>query len=176
MKRLLVLTVAVIFTNMPLLASDITPLQIMFVAKTMFPEATDVTVFISGKDASGVETTFGRAASQTQLTPKVFIIDDTKGVGEAVRQVGDGSIILMLNGGVLNEKSTQLFILKKCKEKQADLITTSKDYATLGALAGLYKDETAKLAISLNLKHNAHLAGKFTPEFQEKLRVKEVIE
>lgn len=177
MRKILALTAAVVLTaNIQLMAGDITPLQLMFVARSVFPEASKVAVFVSGNDVSGVEETFSRAAVQTKLTPKVYMVENSQGVGQAVRAIDDGAIILVLNDGVLSDKSTQLFILKKCKEKQAALITNSRDYANLGALMGLYKDESKKLAITLNLKHNAHLAAKFTPEFQEKLHVKEVIE
>lgn len=157
-------------------AQDANPSQFFYIVKNVFPEIEDVAVFISQESLEENKALMDRAAAQNKIKATIYLIETSTDVGDKIRELKDNSVLVIFSSDVLMKKSTQLYILKNCKDKRISVFTSSRDYSELGALMGLIKNEDKKVDLVLNLKQNEHLKTKFTGEYVEKVGIQEVIQ
>ena len=98
------------------------------------------------------------------LKAKIYVIESTSAIGNAIKQINPNSLLVIFSSDILNQKSSILYILSKCKEKQILLLTSSLDYSEAGALLGLITDENQKTKLIVNLTHSENLRAKFSQE------------
>ncbi len=177
MKRFVchILTFVLTLACTSLYAKDVTPLQIFFLVKQAFPQATEVSVLLTQDDYNTHETALKRATAQMKIKAKVHIVSGSQDVGLALQKVPEKSPVVVFDAPTLSNSSTKLYVLSKCKEKQIPLITTSEAYLASGALLGIFRDESDKVKITLNLQQNEHLKDTFTQDVIDKIGVKEVL-
>lgn len=156
-------------------AKDATALQFMFTVKKIFPDAKNVSVFMPTSTIDKEKSQLTRASAQAGLKTTVFGVNNYKDIGEALRKIDDGSVLVMFTSASLMDKSSKMFILTKCKKKQIKLVTSSKEYSDSGALLGIIPSDDHKTELILNLKHSAQLADRFTPETIKELGITTVI-
>lgn len=156
-------------------ASDVSALQLLFTVKKVFPSVSEVNILVPEKSLSKVENAIARAATQTKLNAVIFIIERNADIGASIRKMGSKSVLVVIGEDLLSEKSSKLFVLSKCKEKQIALVSSSKSYSDSGALLGVLPGADKKVGLVLNLKHNQHLKSRFTAETIAKLGFNKVI-
>ncbi|MFQ5675914.1 MAG: hypothetical protein ACE5G1_08470 [bacterium] len=159
-----------------ILARDITSLQLMFAAKQAFPDLKEISVLVSQRRFAVEKKNIARAASQTQLKAKVYVVQNALDIGSSLSKVSDGGVLIIFDSDVLSKKKSKLYILSKCKPRQVAIITSSREYAELGALLSIVTDENEKVKMVLNLKHNNQLKTRFTKAVIQKVGISEVIE
>jgi|GEM_PF-2506083 len=157
------------------LADDANGTQYITMAKMAFQDAKEISIFISEADLAKEKSTINRAALQNKVQAKIYVIKSSLDVGKRMRELPDGSVLVVYQSEVLAKKSTQLFILKKCKEKQVGVITSSAEYSELGALIGLVKTGP-RFELVLNLKQNDWAAARFPSDVIERLGIARVIQ
>lgn len=180
MSRFLRIFTVVVFLFIMVLGSqvqadDANGTQYLTMAKMAFQDAKAVSIFISEADLAKEQATINRAALQNKLQAKIFVIKSSIDVGKRMRELADNSLLVVYQSDVLSKKSTQLFILKKCKEKQISVITSSAEYSELGALIGLVKSGP-RFELVLNLKQNDWAAARFPADVIERLGISRVIQ
>ncbi|MCK5147490.1 hypothetical protein KAR48_12105 [bacterium] len=154
---------------------DANATQYLTMAKMAFQDAKEVIVFISEADLAKEKDIINRAALQNKLKVKIYLIANSIDVGKRMREIPSNSILVVYQSEVLRKKSTQLFILKKCKDKQIAVITSSNEYSELGALIGLVKTN-GRFELVLNLKQNSWAATRFPTDVIERLGIGRVIQ
>ena len=176
-KRLIsaVLLLTLVLATGQALADDANATQYLTMAKQAFQDAKEVAIFISEEDLAKEKDIINRAALQNGLTAKLYVIANTIDVGKRLRELSPNSILVVYQSEVLSKKSTQLFVLKKCKESQIAVITSSSEYTELGALIGLVKTGP-RFELVLNLKQNDWAAARFPSDVIERLGIARVIE
>ena len=157
-------------------SQDANPSQFFYIVKRIFPDIENVAVFISQESLGENKSMMDRAAAQNKVKAKIYIIESSTDVGTRIRELKENSVLVIFSSDVLMKKSTQLYILKNCKEKQISVFTSSRDYSELGALMGLIKSLDRKVDLVLNLKQNEHLKTKFTGDYVEEVGIQEVIQ
>lgn len=174
--RILATLILLLCQNSLTFSKDITPLQLLFTVKQAFPDCKKLSILISKDLWAKQETNIARASAQNQIKATIYVVDSSSDIGSALRNIKEGSIMILFASGVLSKNKNRLYVLSKCKPKKIAIVTSSNDYAQSGALLGVVKDEKQKWKIVLNLKHNIYLKSKFTPEFIRTIGIKEVIE
>lgn len=152
------------------------PLQVFFTMKQVFPELKEASIFISKEVFEAEKTKISRAALQTQIQAQVYPIESPKDISKHLRNMADESVLIVLAGGILDDKSSKLYILSKCKEKKIAIVTNSADYTESGATLGVVAGEDGKMAPVLNLKHSPHLKAKLSQAMLQKAGIAQVIE
>ena len=157
-------------------AGDANASQFFYIVKKLFPDATEIAVFISHESLSEQKTMLDRAAAQNKVKATIYLIETSTDVGKRIRELRENSILVIFNSSVLLKKSTQLYILKNCKEKQISVFTSSREYSDLGALLGIIKGSDNTVDLVLNLKQNEYLKPKFTDVLIQQVGIAEVIQ
>ena len=157
-------------------AGDANATQFFYIVKKLFPEASEIAVFISPETLSEQKTMLDRAAAQNKVKATVYLIETSTDVGKRIRELKENSILVIFDSSVLLKKSTQLYVLKNCKEKQISVFTSSREYSDLGALLGIIKSSDSTVNLVLNLKQNEYLKPKFTDVFIKNTGIAEVIQ
>jgi len=156
-------------------ADEVSPLQIFHLMKQVFPAQEKVAVFISDAQYTKLKDKINLAAMQNNVKAHVFIVESSGDIGTALNGLEKNSVLILFESRTLLNNTSKLYILSKCKEKQVPIVTTSKAYSDSGALVAVVKDQDDKLALTLNLKQNAHLKDLFTEELIAKIGFKDVI-
>lgn len=162
--------------TMALNAQNVTPRQYFFTVKKIFPHVKYIDVILEQSQVEKYQKNIAKAAAQTQIKAKIYPVYDFKSIGKSIKKIEKSSILIVIPSAVLNKKSSKLFILSRCKEKDIMVVTESKDYSDSGALLGIFTRAGAKTKIVLNLKHNQELLAKFTPEYAKQTGISEVIQ
>lgn len=177
MRRMAVLIFFVLLAgNHAVVAKDVTPMQVLFTTKEIFPDCREVAIFVSREYFHANEMNIARASAQNHIKPHVYIIENSSDIGNALNNIDEGSILVVMDSDALTKSNNKLYILSKCKTKRISIVTSSPQYSESGALLGILPDDGQKIKVVLNLKHNKFLKEKFTPDFLAKVGVKEVIE
>ena len=158
------------------LAQDANPSQFFGIIKRLFPETGEVAIFISPELIATQKEVIDRSAVQNQIQARIHVVESGIDVGKSIRELQENSLLVIFSSDVLMTKSSKLYILSKCKEKQISIVTSSRDYSESGALLGLVKNEKNRIELVLNLKHSEHLKAKFTEDFIAQAGIKEVIQ
>ena len=173
---LIVLIFMMLVQGSTVIAADANPTQFFYIVKKLFPDVGEIAVFISPDALSAQKTMMDRAAAQNKIKAKIFIIETSTDVGKRIRELRENSVLVVFSSDILMKKSTQLYILKNCKEKQISVFTSSRDYSELGALMGVIKNESNTVELVLNLKNNEYLKPKFSDTFIQQAGIGEVIQ
>lgn len=145
-------------------AGKVPPLTFFFVVNKVFPELKEVSIFMTREALAENENKVNRAAATFNLKATIYLIESSTMIGQAIKQIPSNSLLVILSSGLLSQKSSILYILSKCKEKQILLITSSQEYSEAGALLGLVIDENQKTKLVVNLTHYENLRPKFSQE------------
>jgi len=175
MKKITLIILALVLSTQMCLANQPSPLQVFYSIKKILPEAKKVGVFIPEELFKAEETKIARASKQMGMEVKVYLIKDTKSIGKNMKNLKDIDILVVYNDPVMTAKSSMMFILSKCKDKEIPIISSSEDYSKAGALIFLGRDDNNKIYYVLNLKHTAYLAAKFDDASIEKLGIAKLI-
>lgn len=147
----------------------------LFMMKQIFPEAEEVSFFMSEEQVAQLKHGITAASAQMQLKAQICPIKTSMDIGGFIKNISDKSNLIVFSSDVLDKNSAKLYILKKCKEKKVNIFTSISSYSESGALFGIIMGGGQRDVI-LNLKHSEHLISHFTPELREKLKVTKVIE
>lgn len=166
MKKLMALTSGLLILGQTLagFAGQIPPLSFFYVINKIFPEAKDVAIFMTKEMLAENEQKVSRAAASTNVKVKIYVIEGSSSIGNALKQIDPKSVLVIFSSGALDEKSSILYILSKCKEKKILLLTSSRAYSEAGALLGLVYDESENLKLIVNLTYHEELRAKFSQE------------
>jgi len=175
MRKITLITLALVLSTQICLANQPSPLQIFYSIKKILPEAKKVGVFIPEETFKNDETKIARASKQMGMEVKVYLIKDTKSIGKNMKKLKDVDILVVYDDPVLVNKSSMMFVLSKCKDKKIPIISSSEDYSNAGALIFLGRDDNKKIYYVLNLKHTEYLAAKFDDASVEKLGIAKLI-
>ena len=162
--------------NHAVFSGEVNATQFMYMVKKLFPDQKDVAIFISQESFQSQRSLIERASAQNGFTAKIYIIQSSADVGTRIRELPENSVLVVYNSDVLMKKSTQLYILKNCKERKIAVFTPDRGYSELGALFGLISESAGSLELVLNLKHNEYLRPSFTDDFIEQAGITEVIQ
>ncbi len=174
-RRISFCCILLIFVVSNILAKDISSRQYFFTVKKIFPGTNNVNVFIQSSELEGMRDEIAFAATQAQLKVKIYSISDFKTIGASLRDLEKSSTLVIYPSAILTEKSSRLFILKKCKEKEIAVISSSQEYSDSGALLGILAKQGQKTKLVLNLKHSEFLSSVFTPDYAKQVGISEVI-
>jgi hypothetical protein len=156
-------------------SKDITPLQLLFVAKKVFAEKQKAYVMIDKKGFREFEEGLKRASVQMQVELQIYLIGGKADVGNAFKEIEDNSLLIIFDSAFLTESSTKLYVLSKCKDNRISIVTSSKHYGDSGALLTLFNDELGNTKIQLNLQKNEDHKDRFTKELIENSGINEVL-
>lgn len=176
MKRIAIIAgVALLLLQSTVLyGKEITAMQLLYIIKKVFPEATEISVLVDKAAFETEKEKIIRPAAQLQLKVKMFPVENPLDIGTAIQSIGSNSVALILSSNIFLENSNKLYILSKCKEKQISIVSNSREYSQSGALLGLV-DDNEKTTIILNLKHSDFLKDRFTQTFIQEVGIQEVI-
>jgi len=157
-------------------ARNATAAQYLYMVNKVIPEKKDVAVFMSNDLLETEKGKLERAAANFGLKVTIFIIDSPKTIGESLKKIEDNSVLVVYETEVLEEKSSKMFILSKCKERAIPVVSPSVEYAKSGAFIGIIVNEEHKMSqLLINLQNHSEFASKFTEEFNLALGVTELI-
>ena len=165
-----------LFQASSIFAQDANPSQFFYIVKRLYPDIEEVAVFISPESLAEHKAMMDRAAAQNKIKVVLYLIETSTDVGDKIRELKESSILVIFSSAVLMKKTTQLYILKNCKEKKISVFTSSRDYSDLGALMGLIKNADNRVDLVLNLRQNEHLKPKFTDDYVAEVGIQEVIQ
>ena len=168
--------ITLILLSIGINAQNVTPRQYFFIVKKIFPDTKEISVILDEKDLPNFKDDIAKAAGQAQVKAKIYPVSDFKSIGKSVNKVEKSGTLVVVPSPVLADKSSKLFILSKCKEKDIAVISESKDYSDSGALLGVFPQDGAKTKVVLNLKHSQDLLAKFTPDYAKQVGISEVIQ
>jgi len=151
-----------------LYAKDASPSQFFYVIKKLMPDCKEISMFMSSETIDKKKVSINRAALQNKIKVKIFPIESAIELGKNIRLLKDGDVLIVYSSDVLLNKSSAVYVLKKCIEKNIAVITSSKLYSDLGAFLGLIRGEDSKLKVIVNFKQYAELQSSIT---QEKLQL-----
>ncbi len=176
MKRMLVVIGCLLAFHLTLFAgNNPTPLQMLFSIKKVFPEVKEVSVFISKGQLASEQEKITRAAAQTQLKVVLYPIDNASDIGSSIRQIPEKSFLVIFDSAVMDQNSSRLYILSKCKERGISLVTSSSAYTESGALLGVLSGQDQKTDLVVNLTHNEQFQSKFNPDYVQQTGITRVI-
>lgn len=150
-------------------------LQYFFTVKKILPETKTVGVFIDEATYSQKEVKIKRAATQSGVQVKVFLVTDRKSIGKFMKELQGVDVLLLSRNSVLDQKSSRIFILSRSKEMNIPVISSSQEYSKSGAFLYLYKDENHKTHMVVNLKQTPYLAHRFGDEEAKKMGISKLI-
>jgi len=168
--------ITLILLSIGINAQNVTPRQYFFIVKKIFPDTKEISVILDEKDLPNFKDDIAKAAGQAQVKAKIYPVSDFKSIGKSVNKVEKSGTLVVVPSPVLSDKSSKLFILSKCKEKDVVVVSESKDYSDSGALLGVFPQDGAKTKVVLNLKHSQDLLAKFTPDYAKQVGISEVIQ
>ncbi|WP_456443304.1 hypothetical protein [Caldithrix abyssi] len=154
----------------------VTWLQYFYAIKQIFPDEKQVSILIPKQVMEAEQKDIRRAAAITKFTVKLFPVEDTRDIGTKVKMVKKKSILIIYDDTMFRNKSSMLYILSRANERELMVVTNSEEYGEKGAFLTLCKKDDKKLKIVVNLKFKPELAAKFTPEFQQKLGITQVLQ
>ena len=157
-------------------SKEASPMQFLYMVKQIFPENSEIAVFMSKETVSTNEKSLQRAAAQTQTQPKLYVIENSSDIGKRLRELKKNTILILFESELMMKKNSMMYILSKCKENEILLVTSSQEYSDLGALLGLIYNKDNQLQVVINLKHNLQLKPKFSEEFIQVAGISKVIE
>lgn len=172
-SALVYMLVLILLSSIPAFAK-VSSMQLFYLVKQAFPEASEVNIFISKTNLADEKDKIARATVQFQLKALIYDIDNASDIGNGTKKLAENSILIVYDDEVFANKTNKLYILSKCKEKKISLVTSSMDYIQSGALLG-YIEETSGKKIILNITHYDHLKDMFTSDVLQKIGVAEVI-
>ena len=168
--------IAIIVLSIGINAQNITPRQYFFIIKQIFPDTKEISVILDEEDLPSFEDDIAKAAGQAQVKAIIYPVSDFKSIGKSIKKVEKSGTLVVVPSPILSDKSSKLFILSKCKEKNIAVISESKEYSESGALLGVFPQDGAKTKVVLNLKHSQDLLAKFTPDYAKQVGISEVIQ
>ena len=154
--------------------AKITSTQYFYLVKQGFPDAGEISIFISKYDLAHEKEKIERATAQFQMKAVIYEIDCSADIGKATKKMAENSILVIYDDHIFENKKNKLYIISKCKEKKIALVTSSIDYIQSGALLG-YVENGDKKSIILNVTYYDHLKSHFNSETIQKLGITEVI-
>ena len=175
-KFLITGIIIILLMSVCLNAQNVTPRQYFFIVKKVFPDIKEINVIVDENDLANVKDDIAKAAGQAQVKAKIYPVSDFKSIGKTVKKVEKSSTLVVIPSPILTDKSSKLFILSKCKEKDIAVVSESKEYSESGALLGIFPQEGARTKIVLNLKHSQELLAKFTPDYAKEVGISEIIQ
>ncbi len=158
------------------LANTISWSQYFFAIKQIFPDIKNVSVLLSEEAVQSQKKAISHSAAPFNVKVKLFPVKDTREIGNQLKMIEDGGVLIVLDDPMFMNKSSMFYILSKAKDKNISVVSSSQQYAEAGAFLTLIKDSSKKLKVVVNLRFKPELASKFTPELQQKLGVAEVLE
>ncbi len=177
MKRIYLISVIfLLILSQSASAKNITWLQYFFAVKKIFPETKEIAVFLPQSEQSSQKEAMAKAAAKIGVKIKLYLVDDARSIGNNLKLVPENSVLIIYDSPVLMDKSSRVYILSRCKEKNISVVTASKEYSDSGALVGLLRGDDGRLKIVINLKFSPDLAAKFTPEFNQQAGVSKVLQ
>jgi len=172
-KTLLILFLFAVSTQAS--AKDATAAQFLYMVNKILPEVKTVSVFLSSDQVDKAKTKLGRAGATFGLKVKIHLVDSQKDIGENLKSLSDNSVLLIFDTPMLMQKSSRMFIMSKCKERNIAVISSSADYSQSGAFLGLIVDDKFKMKdLLVNLQNYSRFADKFTDEFKLAMGVTKV--
>lgn len=157
-------------------ATNATAAQYLYMVSKVIPEKKNVAIFMSNELLGVEKGKLERAAANFALKITIYVIDSPKAIGESLKKIEDNSVLVVYETPVLDDKSSKMFILSKCKESGIPVVSSSVEYAKSGAFIGIIVNEKHKMAqLLINLQNYSEFASKFTEEFNLALGVTEVI-
>ncbi len=157
------------------LKADINPMQFVFIARQMFPEVKEINFFLSETDYSTYQNQIERAAGQFQFRPVIFLVNNPAEIGNHIRTLKRQSILVLFPSELIDRRSSQLFILRECKNSQIFLFTASEEYTEMGGLLGIVQ-KNGSLEILLNLEQYGEISKDFTEDKIAQLGISKVIQ
>ncbi|RMH64986.1 MAG: hypothetical protein D6677_03490 [Calditrichaeota bacterium] len=157
-------------------AKNATAAQFLYMINKILPEKKNVTIFMSPDVLDKEKPKLERAAATFGMKVKIFLVENARSLGEGFKQVGDDNVLVVYENSVTSQKSSKLFILKKCKERNIPVVTPMASYSESGAFLGIIVDEKFKMKdLLVNVQNYAEYAPKFTEEFNMAVGVTQVI-
>lgn len=177
MKRLLILIpfFGLLMIAQTVLAQKVNWTQYFFVARNIFPDAKEICILLPEEEKGSQETALGRAAAQFHFKVKLYLFSDALSIGKDIKMIPEESILIVSNSPLTQDKSSMIYILSQCKEKNISVVSASQEYVDAGALIGLVR-ESGHLRVLINLKFSQKLASKFTPKFNQKIGIVKVLQ
>ncbi|MCB0281020.1 MAG: hypothetical protein H6627_11680 [Calditrichae bacterium] len=173
---LLFITVTVFCSASQLFAKNATAAQYLYMVNQIVPEKQNVAIFMAKDMVETEKVKLERAAATFKLNVTVYVIESARNIGESLKKIDDNTALVVYETPILQEKSSKMFIISKCKEKNIPVITPSEEYVKSGALVGIIVDDKFKMSqLLINLQNYAQFAPKFTEEFTLALGVTEII-
>ncbi len=159
------------------MSGEPTAAQYFYTAKKLMPEAMEISIFMSKDQLDVHKSKIERAATQFNLSPTIYVIESSKNIGQSINKMNDNGLLLIYETPELMDKSSRLFVLSKCKDKNIKIISSSLEYSQQGAFLGLITNDDKRIEhFIVNLKHSEPaLASIFTDEFISQVGVTEVI-
>ena len=153
-----------------------TAAQYLYMVNKVVPEKTEVAVFMSKDMVDHEKQKLERAAATFKLKVTIYVIESQRTIGESLKSLNENTALVVYDTPLLADKSSKMFIISKCKEKNIPIISPSEDYAKAGALVGIIVDESFKMSrLLINLSNYSEIVPKFTEEFTLALGVTELI-
>lgn len=150
--------------------------QYLYLVNQIIPDKKDVAVFMSKDLVDKEKIKLERAAATFGLNITIYLIDSQRTIGRSLKKLDDNCSLIVYETPVLEEKSSKMFIISKCKEKGVPIISASEEYAKAGAFIGIIVDDKFKISqLFVNLQNHGDLAPKFTEEFSLALGVTNLI-
>jgi len=171
-----VLGFIIVFTGSSLHGKEITPMQLLYTTRQVFPDCRELTIFVTADYYQKSKSKIARAVAQNHFKPHVFIIGRSSDIGNALGRIGKRTVLVVFDAKLLNKSNNRLYILSKCKNKRIAIVTSSKRYADSGATVGVYVEDGDQIKTVLNLKHSAYLKEKFTQELISRVGFEEIID
>ncbi len=175
MKRILFTLTAVLLLTQASFAK-VTWLQYFYAIKKIFPDTKEIAIMLPKDQEASQKAALAKAAVSIGVKVKLYLVEDARSIGSNIKMIPDNSVLVVYDAPVLMEKSSRVYILSRCKEKNITVVTASQEYSDSGALIGLLRGDDGKLKIVVNLKFSPELAAKFTPEFIQKTGVSQVLQ
>ncbi len=156
------------------LFAEVTTTQYFYLVKQPFPQASEISIFITKKKLASEKEKIDRATVQFQKKAVIYEIENSVDIGKAIKSVNENSILVIYDDAVFKNNTNKLYLLSKCKEKKISLFTSSLDYIESGALLGFVEKDN-KQTIILNITNYDHLKSQFNMEKIQQLGISEVI-
>ncbi len=176
--RKVTITLILLFTFLSgqLWAKNATAAQFLYMVSKVLPEKKNVSIFLPAELLSREKPKIERAAATFGLKVKLFLIETARSLGEGFKQLKNDEVLIVYESDVTSVKSSRLFILKKCKERNIPVVTPMEEYSKAGAFLGIIVNEKFKMKdLLVNVQNYAEYAPKFTEEFNVAIGVTQVI-